>query len=204
MFTGIVQQRGEVIAVEPCDFGQALDIDTGGWDHHPSPGDSIAVNGCCLTVARDAGQGLRFDVIRQTLEMTTLGSLVVGAGVNLEPAVTPRTLLSGHLVQGHVDGVGVVRGVTDTKSERRLRLEPPVALLEYIVDKGSIAVDGVSLTVASLGDAWFEVALIPTTIEQTTLGAVDVGDRVNLETDCIAKTVVSWLKRMNVDVTIGR
>ena len=195
MFSGIVQRRGMVVAVEPCDFGQALDIDAGGWDYRPSPGDSIAVNGCCLTVAGTTGGVLRFDVIRQTLDMTTLGSLAVGDGVNIEPAVTPQTLLSGHLVQGHVDGVGVVRQVTANESERRLRLEPPPALMEYIVDKGSIAVDGVALTVAELGDTWFDVALIPTTIEQTTLGEVDEGHRVNLETDCIVKTVVSWLKR---------
>jgi riboflavin synthase alpha subunit len=137
---------------------------------------------------------LRFDVIQQTLRMTTLGGLQAGDRVNLEPAVTPSTMLSGHIVQGHVDGVGLVRAVTNLPSERRLRIEPPAHLMEYIVDKGSIAADGVSMTLAERGDSWFELALIPTTIEKTTLGIVGQGDRVNLEADCVVKTVVSWLK----------
>lgn len=202
MFSGIVQQLGIVAARQPNSFGQRLRIDPRGWSHHPAPGESIAVNGCCLTVtARPPSEAggrsgqFGFDVIRQTMEITTLGGLAEGAEVNLEAAVTPATLLGGHVVQGHVDGVGVVRGITTGESERRLRIEPPAELTEFIVDKGSIAVDGVSLTVAAVDDAWFEVALIPTTIEKTTLGRLEEGDRVNLETDYLVKAVVSWLKK---------
>ena len=203
MFSGIVEQLGVVTACEPCDFGSILYVDPAGWSHRPAPGDSISVNGCCLTMT-DPGQRageFRFDVIRQTLRMTTLGDLAAGDKVNLEPAVTPATMLSGHIVQGHVDGVGRVRGVTDLPTERRLRIEPPSPLMEYIVDKGSIAADGVSMTVADLGEDWFELALIPTTIAKTTLGIVGEGDRVNLEADCVVKTVVSWLKKFQVTRT---
>jgi riboflavin synthase len=199
MFSGIVQQLGVVTACEPVEFGAVLYVDPAGWSHQPAEGDSVSVNGCCLTMTDPGprrGQ-LRFDVIRQTLRMTTLGDLEAGSRVNLEPAVTPATMLSGHIVQGHVDGVGVVRGVTNLPSERRLRIEPPGALMEYFVDKGSVAADGVSMTVADVGDTWFELALIPTTIERTTLGIVGEGDRVNLEADCVVKTVVSWLKNFH-------
>ena len=200
MFTGIVQHLGEVVAVTRCASGQALDIDTRGWGTHPSPGDSVAINGCCLTVTHeDAGDStLRFDVVPQTLRTTTLGGLAVGDKVNLEPAVTAATLMSGHIVQGHVDGVALVRSVTTDGSERRLRIEPSSELAAFIVDKGSIAVDGVSLTVAAVaaaGDAWFEVALIPTTLDLTNLGAMREGGQVNIEVDYVAKIVVSWMRK---------
>lgn len=193
MFTGIVQHLGTVVAAEPAAFGRRLSIDAGGWTHHPEPGDSVAVNGCCLTVTGAADGRLDFDVIHQTLRATTLGDLAAGARVNLEPPVTPSTLLGGHLVQGHVDGVAAVSSAAG-EPERRLRIEVPGALREFIVDKGSIAVDGVSLTVAALGEDWFEVALIPETLERTTLGAATEGAKVNLETDYIVKAVVGWLR----------
>jgi riboflavin synthase len=207
MFTGIIEQLGRVKAVDRHDFGATIRIDPGDWAHRPGPGDSIAVNGCCLTVAGiDAGDEasvrrcLRFDVIRQTLDVTTLGDLREGDHVNLEHAVTPDTMLGGHIVQGHVDAVGIVRHVVRSEEEWRLRIEPPAALAEVIVDRGSIAVDGVSLTVAALGEdaddaPWFEVALIPTTLRATNLDGLDVGGRVNLEGDYVAKIVVHWLRR---------
>lgn len=206
MFTGIVQQLGEVSAVEPCDSGQTLHIDPRGWETQLQPGDSVAVNGCCLTVTDKTGTGteknqclslfsLRFDVIHQTLRTTALGGLSVGDPVNLEPAVTAATLMSGHLVQGHVDGVGRVVSVNTETGEHRVRIEPPAGLMECVVDKGSIAVEGVSLTVASHGDTWFEVALIPTTIERTSLGGLRDGRQVNIEVDYVAKIVVGWLKQ---------
>jgi riboflavin synthase len=208
MFTGIVQQSGRVARVRTVPFGAILEVDPRGWSYRPEPGASIAVNGCCLTVTEpDAGGGssddlppavpggLRFDVIRQTLDVTTLGDLGRGDPVNLEPAVTPTTLLGGHIVQGHVDGVAIACDVQRSESEWRVRVEPPPPLMEWIVEKGSVALDGVSLTVARSGDAWFEVALIPTTLELTTLGGVEVGARLNLETDYVAKTVVHWLRR---------
>ncbi len=211
MFTGIVQQLGEVAAVTPCDSGQTLHIDPRGWETQPRQGDSVAVNGCCLTVTRSGEKGtdlfsgsrkmnlspfrqLRFDVIRQTLRTTALGGLSVGDPVNLEPAVTAATFMSGHLVQGHVDGVGRVASVNTETGEHRVRIEPPAGLMECVVDKGSIAVEGVSLTVASHGDTWFEVALIPTTIERTNLGGLREGRQVNIEVDYVAKIVVGWLK----------
>ncbi len=197
MFTGIVQHLGEVAAVTRCASGQALHIDTRGWGTRPRPGDSVAVNGCCLTVTDEAAcvSTLRFDVVPQTLRTTTLGCLAVGDKVNLEPAVTAATLMSGHIVQGHVDGVAMVRSVTTDGSEHRLRIEPSSELAQFIVDKGSIAVDGVSLTVAAAGDAWFEVALIPTTLDMTNLAALREGGQVNIEVDYIAKIVVSWMRK---------
>ena len=195
MFTGIVQHLGNVVSLESNDFGAVLRIDSGNWNHQPARGDSIAVNGCCLTLAGDGGGELCFDVIRQTLDITTLGSLAQGDPVNLEHAVTPTTMLSGHIVQGHIDGVGIVKDVTKNESEWRMRITPPKGLLLYMAEKGSIAVDGTSLTIAQLGDDFFDIALIPTTLELTTLGRLDAGDRVNLETDYIAKTVVNWLER---------
>lgn len=214
MFTGIVQQLGVVGDLQSTDFGRCLGIDSRRWQHRPAAGDSIAANGCCLTVtdraggAKDPRSGpggddlLRFEVIHQTLRNTTLGELVVGDPVNLESAVTATTLLGGHVVQGHVDGVGVVRAVETAGSDRRLRIEPPPALLDYIVERGSIAVDGVSLTVAEIGESFFEVALIPTTLDLTTLGRAEPGQRVNLETDYLVKTVVHWLRRQRVNASI--
>ena len=203
MFTGIVQQLGVLGEIQTTEFGRRLGIDSRGWPHQPAAGESIAVNGCCLTITaptehREPARSddlLRFDVIHQTLGLTTLGELGVGDPVNLEPAVTPTTLLGGHVVQGHIDGVGVVGAVESVGSDRRLRIEPPPELMEYIIPRGSIAVDGVSLTVAEVGESFFEVALIPTTLDLTTLGRAEPGQRVNLETDYLVKTVVHWLRR---------
>ncbi len=204
MFTGIVQQVGLVAAVTRSECGLTLHIDPGGWENCPAPGHSVAVSGCCLTVTPpDHGSAalaptarvLRFDVMHQTLRTTALGGLAVGDRVNLEPAVTASTLMSGHLVQGHIDGVGTVRSVRLDAGEHRVRVEPPTELMEFIVDKGSIAIDGVSLTVASIGETWFEVALIPTTLDLTNLGGLREAGRVNLEADYVAKIVVSWLRR---------
>ena len=207
MFTGIVQHLGVVADIQSTEFGCRLGVDSRQWPHRPAPGESIAVNGCCLTITgpadhRDPSTGdelLCFDVIQQTLGLTTLGRLAVGDPVNLEPAVTATTLLGGHVVQGHIDGMGVVSAVESAGSDRRLRIEPPAELMEYIVPQGSIAVDGVSLTVAQVGESFFEVALIPTTLDLTTLGRVKRGQRVNIETDYLVKTVVHWLSRQQTE-----
>jgi riboflavin synthase alpha subunit len=179
--------------------GCALRIDKCGWAHRPEHGASIAVNGCCLTVVSPPGaigQDLCFHVVHQTLRVTTLGDLRPGDVVNLEHAVTASTLLGGHIVQGHVDGVGRVMRIVRGQGDHRVRVEPPdVAAMALIVDKGSIAVRGVSLTVAQAGESWFEVALIPTTLDLTNLGDLREGDRVNLEYDYIAKVVANWLQR---------
>ncbi len=206
MFTGIVEHVGVVTDLEPGPAGVRLRVDARGWNNFPSPGGSVAVNGCCLTVvgggpepADPAGaDSLRFDVVHQTLRTTTLGNLTPGDAVNLERAVTPSRPLDGHLVQGHIDGVGAVTRVDREQGEWLLRVEPPADLLEFIVEKGSIALDGVSLTVARLGDSWFEIALIPTTIRMTSLGKTEPGCRVNIETDYVAKTIVHWLRRRRI------
>lgn len=198
MFTGIVQHQGEVAAVKRSATGQTLHIDARGWHAHPDPGDSVAVNGCCLTVTPPGGSSLVFDVVPQTLRTTTLGRLAVGDRVNLEPAVTAATLMSGHIVQGHVDGVATVRSAATADGEHRVRIVPPPELAELIVDKGSVAVDGVSLTVAAVGEGWFEVALIPTTLEMTNLSALREGAFVNLEADYVAKIVASLLKKSHL------
>ena len=195
MFTGIIQHLGKVAKLEPTQMGLKLVIDTNGWDHNPQLGESIAVSGCCLTVAEFNTISLLFDVIQQTLNMTTLGELIVGSQVNIEPAVTANSMMSGHLVQGHIDGVGLVQEVARDDEESRVKIQPPDELLDYIIAKGSIAVDGISLTIADLGKTWFEIALIPTTLKLTALGEIEVGNKVNLETDYIAKTVVHYMRR---------
>lgn len=200
MFTGIVQAKGRVTALERSAFGARLTIDRSDWSppggYTPAPGDSICVSGVCLTVVDPTAASLAFDVITETLARTNLGELAVGREVNLEPSVTPNQPLGGHFMQGHVDGVGEVARVLATDEEVRITIRPPAALLDYIVPKGSIAIDGVSLTLASVADDAFDVALIPTTLDVTTLGSRREGDRVNLEGDILAKTVVHQLRRM--------
>lgn len=203
MFTGLIQHIGAVQQSIPIPEGRRLVIDPAGWSHRPALGDSISISGCCLTVAQDPGDSkgdahrLVFDVIHESLAKTTLGDLREGDQVNLEHALTPTTLLGGHFVQGHVDGVGHVINVEREDHDWRIRVEPPPAVSKYLVPKGSIAIDGVSLTIADLSDDWFEVALIPTTLEKTTLDALDPGDRVNLEADVLAKTIVQTMERMD-------
>ncbi len=205
MFTGLVQAVGRVLTVcGPAAAGAGgtarLELEPGGWGHEPEAGDSVCVNGVCLTVAGTgggiAGRRWTFDVVRETLERTALGGLAAGARVNLEHSVTPTTLMGGHFVQGHVDGVGVVERV-EKVGEWRVRLGLGAELMKWMVPKGSVCLDGVSLTLAGLGhghggggSGWIEVALIPTTLERTTLGGWCAGTRVNVEGDVIVKAVV--------------
>ncbi len=197
MFTGLVQATGRITGLEARASATRLLIDPGAWGHRPTPGDSICINGCCLTVAGTAPASWAFDVIPETLAKTTLGSLAVGSMVNLEHAATPSTLLGGHVVQGHVDGVGRVSRIA-TQGEWRVRITPPAELMEYITPKGSVCIDGVSLTIAAVQPReWFEVALIPVTLEKTTLGSLKEGSPVNLEADAFAKTIIHWLKHYN-------
>lgn len=197
MFTGLVQAVGTIARIDPTPAGVRLLVDAGGWAHRPRAGDSICVSGCCLTAVGDASEegGLAFDAIPETLRLTTLGGLAPGARVNLEHAVTASTLMGGHFVQGHVDGVGVVDAV-QTRGEWRVRVRPPEGLMRYATPKGSVCIEGVSLTIAALDPAegWLEVALIPETLARTTLAGLEPGSRVNLEMDMLAKTVVHHLE----------
>lgn len=198
MFTGLIQATAPIERIEPTAAGVRLSLDASAWAHHPAPGDSICVNGVCLTLALATTPDLpflNFDVVPETLRRTTLGDLRPGNRVNLEHAATPTTLLGGHILQGHVDAVAVVEHI-QTHGEHRLRLRPTPETMEYLTPKGSVAIDGVSLTVAHTDAATgtFELALIPVTLEKTTLGALRQGSRVNIETDVLARTLVHWAR----------
>ena len=189
MFTGIVEELGVVDGV--VDQGDAVRLTVRG-PHvtvDAGLGDSIAVNGCCLTVAERDQETFTADVMRETLAKTSLGDLAPGDRVNLERAVTPQTRLGGHIVQGHVDATGEVRGRTPSEHWEVVEIGLPGGLARYLVPKGSITVDGVSLTVVDVGPDSFTVSLIPETLARTTLGFKQPGDRVNLEVDVIAKYV---------------
>ena len=189
MFTGIIEELGVVEALE--DQGDAVRLTLRG-PHvtvDAALGDSISVNGCCLTVAERDGETFTADVMRETLEKTSLGALQPGARVNLERAVTPATRLGGHVVQGHVDGTGSVVRRERSEHWELVEVSLPAGLSRYLVDKGSVTVDGVSLTVVSVADESFTVSLIPETLARTTLGTKQPGDPVNLEVDVIAKYV---------------
>ncbi len=159
-----------------------------------SLGDSVSVGGCCLTAVAVADGRIAFDVVPESLARTTLGTLAPGSRVNVEPALRAGDLLGGHYVQGHVEAVGNVRGADDDGDSRRLWVNAPPDVLRYLVEKGSVTVDGTSLTVSALDEAGFEVALVPHTLEATTLGELGPGDRVNLEPDVLAKYVERLLE----------
>jgi riboflavin synthase len=188
MFTGLVQDIGRVESVEGGAEGSRLRIATR-LGAEVGLGDSIAVNGVCLTATEADATGFATEAMNQTLEVTVIGALAAGARVNLELATRADERLGGHIVQGHADGSGTVIGITEDGFARRVRVELPGDLLRYVVDKGSVALNGVSLTVAELGPTWVEVSLIPETLERTNLGSVDVGDPLNVEVDVIAKYV---------------
>jgi len=192
MFTGIVEEQGEVESVETSADGARLRI-RAALASQLGEGDSVAVNGACLTATAAADGSFEADAMHQTLELTTLGSLEPGSPVNLELPLRAEDRLGGHVVQGHVDGTAVVAGLTKDGFARRTRLELPDQLLPYVVERGSIAIEGVSLTVASLDDPVVEVSLIPETLERTTLGSLEPGDRVNVECDVLARYVARQL-----------
>ena len=200
MFTGIVEELGTVAGVE--DQGDALRItfrspqvlgDAGASS--TALGDSISVNGCCLTVAERDGDTWTADVMQETLDKTSLAGIAPGDRVNLERAVTPTTRLGGHIVQGHVDDVGVIRARTPSEHWEVVEISMPPGLGRYLVDKGSVTVDGVSLTVVEAREDAFTVSLIPETLARTTLGLKQPGDVVNLEVDVIAKYVEKMVKQ---------
>ena len=189
MFTGIVEQMGEVLSIEESPTGKRLVLEAEGIGSL-GLGASIAVNGVCLTAVDPKGDTVTLDVIPETLDRTNIGTLMTGARVNLERPMPASGRFDGHIVQGHVDGVGRVMQVDNgTDGSVVMEVETAAALLRYMVEKGSITIDGVSLTVASVTDASFTVALIPHTLEVTTLGLRTPGDQVNLEVDVLAKYV---------------
>ncbi len=193
MFTGIVEELGTVAGRE--DLADAARLSISGPIVVPGtqPGESIAVNGVCLTVVDCVGDRFTADVMRETLDRSSLGGLRRGDAVNLERPVSPTGRLGGHLVQGHVDGVGVIVAREAAQHWELVRVSVPDNLGRYVVGKGSITVDGVSLTVVDVADDFFSVSLIPSTLAATTLGRKQVGDRVNLEVDIIAKYVEKLL-----------
>ncbi len=195
MFTGLIQHCGRIASIDANDSGKAILIDTGPWEYVPDLGASVSVNGCCLSVVEAQGRIFRFDVVHRSLEMTTLGYLDVGDRVNLEHAARADSLLGGHIVQGHVDGVGEVVSVQD-EDDWRVSIQAPAGVAEHLCDRGSIAVDGVSLTVARVHDSIFEVALIPITLEETNLGQLRASSKVNLEADVMAKMVAQHVERI--------
>jgi riboflavin synthase len=201
MFTGIVEGTGTVaaLAVAGDGSGARLEVEAPWLAGQLRLGESVAVNGCCLTVA-DAAAGFAADLVAETLRRTAMGGLAAGARVNLERPVPLGGRLGGHLVQGHVDGVGRVLDRHPVGDGEEVRVELPADLERYVVEKGSIAVDGVSLTVAGIGPGWLTVALVPHTLQVTTLGDRRPGDPVQLEVDVVAKyverLVAPWTDRV--------
>jgi riboflavin synthase len=188
MFTGIVKELGRVESIEASDDGARLRI-AAGLASELAEGDSVAVNGACLTATSVADGAFEADVMHQTLSLTTLGELETSSTVNLELPLRPTDRLGGHVVQGHVDGTGTVTDVSADGFAKRVQIELPNDLLAYVVERGSIAIEGVSLTIADLTDTGLEVSLIPETLERTTLGSLAPGDRVNVECDVLARYV---------------
>jgi riboflavin synthase len=200
MFTGLIEGVGRLAACEPRGGDARLRIEVGSlpWPTHgadaPALGESIAVNGVCLTVVLFEARAFEADASNETLALTSLGALPLGRALNLERAMRPSDRLGGHLVSGHVDGVGQVQEVADDGRAQRWRFVAPPELRRYIAKKGSICVDGVSLTVNSVDDAGFEVALVPHTLAHTAFDATRTGDAVNLEVDLLARYVERLLQ----------
>ncbi|HEY7949467.1 MAG TPA: riboflavin synthase [Solirubrobacterales bacterium] len=188
MFTGLIEDIGSIESVETGADGARLSIATR-LAAGIATGDSVAVNGVCLTASAIGANGFGTEAMNQTLAVTALGGLEAGAHVNLELAMKASDRLGGHIVQGHADGVGEVLSVGEDGFAQRLRVGLGPKLIKYVVAKGSIALSGVSLTVADLGDSWVEVSLIPETLERTNLGTLAVGDKLNVECDVVAKYV---------------
>ena len=194
MFTGLVADLGTVAAVDATDDGVRLRLRTA-LAGEIGEGDSVAVNGVCLTATEVTDDAFAADVMQESLRRSSLGDIAAGSRVNLELAMRASDRLGGHIVQGHVDGLGTVSGVREDGFSRVVTIDAPADVLRYVVEKGSIAVNGVSLTVSAIGDDRFEVSLIPETLERTTLGQAAAGTPVNLEVDVLAKYVEKLVAR---------
>jgi riboflavin synthase len=193
MFTGIIQDVGRVRSLTRRGEAALLEASAPRVSSELHPGDSVAINGVCLTVTRRDGKGFQADLSRETLERSNLGNLGSGDSINLELPLLPTARLGGHFVQGHVDAVARVLGIEKQRAFALFRFSLPAGMKAYVVEKGSIAVDGISLTVSRLGKDFFEVAIIPHTLEHTNLARRRPGDRVNLECDILAKYVEAAL-----------
>ncbi len=194
MFTGLIQDLGSVEDIEHIGGGARVKIRTA-LGSQLAPGDSIAVNGVCLTAIDPGPDGFAADAIPQTLDNSTTGELQPGSPVNLELAMRAEDRLGGHLVQGHVDSVGTVAWVRDEDLGRRVAIDLPERLKDFVVDRGSITLNGVSLTVAAINDVRVEVALIPETLERTTFGTAEPGSKINVEVDAMAKQIATLVER---------
>ncbi len=195
MFTGIVREQGRIASLEGGANGVRVVVDAPATAPGIGLGDSVAINGCCLTAVEIGAATIAFDAVPETLARTSLSRLAAGSAVNLEPALRAGDPMGGHVVQGHVDGVGRVRSVTPEGEGRRIWFDTPEPVLRYCVEKGSIAIEGVSLTIAALDEAGIAVALIPHTLVATTIGSLAPGDEVNLEADVLAKYVERLVNR---------
>jgi riboflavin synthase len=189
MFTGLIEMLGKVMAVRKTSTGMGLVVDIEAMAAGTKIGDSIAVNGVCLTVSKISGMSVEFDVSGETVARSTLGKLSVGTAVNLEQAMRADGRFGGHIVQGHIDGTAVVKQIRKKGDFYDVTFAAPKELLDGMVEKGSVAVDGISLTVAVMDKQSFSVTVIPVTWEKTTLGKSKIGDSVNIETDVIVKTI---------------
>jgi riboflavin synthase len=194
MFTGIIETVGTVIAIEGGPDGKRFTIESDLVTSDLDVGDSVSVNGVCLTATTITGTRFGVDTIVETLDRTNLGSVTVGSGLNLERAMPASGRFDGHIVQGHVDGTGVVARIEEEGTGERWTITAPRSLMRYVVEKGSITVNGVSLTVAAVWDDEFQIALIPHTLEVTAFGDASAGDAVNLEVDILAKYVERLLE----------
>ena len=195
MFTGLVQNMVPVQSLQTRDHGKRLVLSAGEWPVNPIIGESICVNGCCLTVVDIARGELAFDVVDHTLQHTTTGQLRAGDMVNVERAMRADSLVGGHFVQGHVDTTAAILEVDRANGQWRTRIESPASIDHFLHERGSVSVDGVSLTIATKGEGWFEVALIPETLAKTTLSLRLQGARVNVEADSMAKAVAAEVAR---------
>ena len=196
MFTGIIESVGEVVSVSANAEFARIELRVGEWAADVKLGDSVAINGACLTVAAMKGENLSFDAVRETLDCTCIGDLRKGARVNLERAMSASGRLDGHIVQGHVDATGCVRKLVRHGDDVQLFVECPAEFSDLLVEKGSVAIDGVSLTVVGVDSQGFDVVLIPHTLRETNLGEREPGQRVNLEADILGKYMRKYLERM--------
>lgn len=201
MFTGIVEDVGAVVSFVPRGKGAVLEISTGLPLEDVRTGDSLSVSGACLTVTGKGGRGFSADVSAETLSRTTIRAMRAGTRVNLERAMAANGRLGGHMVYGHVDGTGTVREIRPAGDSRVFHIHTDPSIMKYVVFKGAVAVDGVSLTVSAVRPDGFEVALIPLTLERTTFGSARQGDMVNVETDIVGKYVLRYLEGKNSGIS---